>query len=322
MKIFKHNFCSLKFPGFCFWLTAAAVSAAGMLFAAEADNVVSMVTYFPVPYAAYNNLYVSEKLDLGLHKDGNFELDLNSCNNATSLQAKEAVLWKAQTQPSGTLTLDAPLLVSQDAWFGKTAGAQQADLYFNQNLFIGKVENNTYSGGIHVKLAQSPTVRVLGDVHLFGASSAYALPKSCHSKVSWQNLSTKDGSFDFLVCGDVEIQAGSSGSGGETPLEPVACGTFKLERKAACPGAGVGVAYSDLDCAYCYGEKSCYTPDAPRITSVCCRAFNNIGKNVSTGYASVNCPWKNVHTGGGDQCQRVVYQAKSELCEHLDMVYE
>lgn len=42
------------------------------------DNVVRMVTYFPVPYAVYNALFIKDKLDVGVTSENNFTLVIGS----------------------------------------------------------------------------------------------------------------------------------------------------------------------------------------------------------------------------------------------------
>ena len=202
MKRIKQRFYS--FCGVRLCLVLAGFLCMPVLLCAEtpSNNLVSMVTYFPVPYAAYNNLYVSKKLDIGLRN--NFELELNSdptSGGEHSLEAAESVLWK------GTLALDMPVLVSDSAYFGTTTPAD-ATLTFNKNLLIGQIQNNAYktSGHTPVQLVSSPKkIRVRTDVFLFGNNNNAKLPKSCEDTIYWQQLSSSAGSHFFLVCGESEV---------------------------------------------------------------------------------------------------------------------
>lgn len=101
------------------------------------DNTSAMVTYFPVPYASYNNLYVKDKFDVGTY-NGDFTLNLGnsgvSCASNRSLDVHEMHLRKVTIQSSLKVNQD---LFTDKAFFGnKDSSSGSINLSFG-NVRIG-----------------------------------------------------------------------------------------------------------------------------------------------------------------------------------------
>lgn len=258
-----------------------------MVWAAEGnDKTVSMVTYFPVPYAAYNNLYVSQKMDIGLLKNGVFSLNLNSSDSNPSLYAIDAVLWEVGS--AGTLSLKMPLLLTEKAIFGQPV-AGPATLTFKKNAYVKSIANNDFNSGVAVKSASSRDMRVKEHAYLFNSSAQ--LPETCTDNISWQDLSFKIGGStktgSFLVCGDavsVQMAGGDSSGGGSS-----------------------GDSSNPSTCTYRRTTKSRSVSFSPCTT--CSQAASQVCSNISEASYGGSCSSRGISSGKtvprnnvGNQC--------------------
>lgn len=103
------------------------------------DNTTSMVTYFPVPYAAYNNIYVSDKFDVGTSAK-KFYLKLGS--DGVSRPALEAYSVTLQNKDN----IPAQFKMNSDVYtptatFGNVKNATGSVTLDFQNLRLGSVLN-------------------------------------------------------------------------------------------------------------------------------------------------------------------------------------
>lgn len=162
---------------------------------AFADNAVQMVTYFPVPYAAYNNVFVSEKLDVGTQK-GAFTLNLGNADcNSTSLKANAAYLRKVTAESALSFDTD---IYTGSATFGNTEAKEQVLMQIDK-LRINKLNDATHA----VQDVKATNFTVHGNMYMienaFETGKA-ALPK-CEGTVTWQKL-TIAGQREgyYLVC--------------------------------------------------------------------------------------------------------------------------
>ena len=102
------------------------------------DNTSTMVTYFPVPYASYNSLYVKDKFDVGT-SNGNFTLNLGSSEvgcpaGNKSLDVHDMYLRKVTASSSLKVNQD---LRTTEAFFGnKDSSSGNINLSFG-NVRIG-----------------------------------------------------------------------------------------------------------------------------------------------------------------------------------------
>ncbi len=152
------------------------VMALGVYAADWADNTTAMVTYFPVPYAAYNNIYVSDKFDVGTSTNG-FELNLGEEGvSQSALEAEQVILHKTDSS-TAQFTMDSDVYTPK-AYFGNVAadGNDAVTLEF-QNLRIGS--DQLTIGTLEVKNLE------IGELKLFGANLGGA---ECEGTVKTQRI--------------------------------------------------------------------------------------------------------------------------------------
>lgn len=194
-----------------------------------AQGNIEMVTYFPVPYVAYNNIYVSEQFDVGTRR-GAFSLVLGSDSHRSSGASDD--LKKRPSLQAGDVLLKSNTLFSwwnadvytDIAVFGNSSSTGDATLNFT-NLYI-KTLNTNKDHAVKEINAENVTVEK-GYMYLFpgyfGTNSA-ALPAckkagNVPGSVKWQPLTFGGKSYYFLECnGDAE----------PTPPEPV-CSSYYWE---------------------------------------------------------------------------------------------
>lgn len=163
-------------------------------------NAVQMVTYFPVPYARYNNLYIGNssgsglrsKLDIGTVSANSFSLSTGSTDTACSTSSDYSFV-------AGNVNLRTALIMAQDfqtttATFGKTDQTEIPDLQFNDLYFQGQNNQtfNTIKAG--VLNISSPS-----DIYML---KGYLPSSGCPSgSVRWESLQFQEGGRkNYLVC--------------------------------------------------------------------------------------------------------------------------
>ncbi len=190
-----------------------------------AQNRIEMYTYFPVPYVAYNNIFMvgtAEKpAEFQVGFTNNFALNLGS-ENKPSLTAHTVTL-----KPSNTLTFDTDVYTGT-ATFGTAntegdAPYDAATLTFN-NLRVGQLTETVNNGPDedHGKVVEKITAnnkvtvkgRVAMNTSAFTSADAAQLPDCSDGdkKVRWSKLKFGGQEHYFLTCG-------YTGSGGGDPEE-------------------------------------------------------------------------------------------------------
>ncbi len=242
------------------YLVAAAVglTACSCVAVWAADGDVSMVTYFPVPYATYNNIYVTEKLDLGI-KSG-FTVTLQGKKQETSLLADELYLDR------GTLQFQAPQLYTQTIKLGKTAESNnKASVQFTK-LEIGDTLGSSTDpvGALTGKNVQT------GMLYLFpalfsspGNSSLPACidPNGGHN-VYWKKLQlgSVPTQYWYLVCGNEEQ-----------------CGAKKTEHTAC--NSRANASWNNTNCT-CNCDSGYTETDGNGVCCLASRKSNCINNNT------------------------------------------
>lgn len=179
-----------------------------------AQNRIEMYTYFPVPYVAYNNIFMvgtaEEPAEFQVGFTNNFALNLGS-ENKPSLTAPTVTL-----KPNKKLSFDTDVY-TETATFG-TANTEgdahygAAALTFN-NLRVGQLtetQNGSPTANVAEKItADQVTVkgRVAMNTSAFISAAAAQLP-DCSDEVRWSEL-TFDGKTNyFLTCGYTDTGSG------------------------------------------------------------------------------------------------------------------
>ncbi len=167
------------------------------------DKTTSMVTYFPVPYAVYNNIYVSDKFDIGTStKPYKLYLGNGLSSQRKALEAYKVTLCTDETNAdnAATLTMDSDVY-TPTAYFGKvnSNSTAPATLVF-QNLHIG-----TQPTVSRLEVTDATTVLNVEELNLFGANLGKA---SCEGTVQVQQINIGDGEKNYVVC----CEGGSCGT--------------------------------------------------------------------------------------------------------------
>ncbi len=206
-----------------------------------AQNRIEMYTYFPVPYVAYNNIFMvgtaDEPAKFQVGFTNNFALNLGS-ENKPSLTAHTVTL-----KSPNTLTFDTDVYTGT-ATFGTAntegdAPYDAAELTFNNNLRVRQLTETVNNGPdeAHNKVVEKITAndkvtvkgRVAMNTSAFTSADAAKLPDCSDGdkKVRWSKLKFNDQEHYFLTCGY---------TGSEPDPDPNSCGEgnrIKWERSTA-----------------------------------------------------------------------------------------
>ena len=163
------------------------VMALGVCAANWNDNTTSMVTYFPVPYAAYNNIYVSDKFDVGT-STSNFLLNLGSGGIEQRALEANTVTLRSTAGVNAQFTINSDVYTPV-AYFGnvKNPTGTTATLQF-KNLRIGSQPDISNLTVNIVKLQA---------LNLFGANLGGA---TCNGTVQTKTLNLGAGNQKYMVC--------------------------------------------------------------------------------------------------------------------------
>ena len=164
-----------------------------MPIAISAENKISMVTYFPVPYVAYSKINVGKQLDVGL--TSSCEMNLGCAESGAA--GNRPLNVSTANLNMGELDLNTGIAAqSTDVSLGSGTGIAQLD--FESSVRIGTM-NNGYSMEVDemsvdtLKLFPS---RIKNEFPSCAATGASGAPQ-----VSWQKLQLKGKEEVFLVCG-------------------------------------------------------------------------------------------------------------------------
>ncbi len=167
---------------------------------AWADNAVEMVTYFPVPYAAYNNVFVSQKFDVGTSKSP-FTLELGSAASNPSLKAGDVYLRKIGDPSSSALGFSTDIY-TPEATFGTVSLTGPITMRF-ENLRINTLNNNS---AYAVEDVSAKDWTVHGNMYMaedsFETTNDAAKLPQCENTVRWKQLEIGGKQGYYLVCED------------------------------------------------------------------------------------------------------------------------
>ena len=209
-----------------YWVCTLLLSVCALPCLAQ-SNQIEMYTYFPVPYVAYNNIFMlggtaEEPADFQVGFTDNFRLNLGS-ENKSSLTAHTVTL-----KPDKKLSFDTDVY-TETATFGTANTADNAHygaatLTFN-NLRVGQL-TETQEGGPTGNVAEKITAdqvtvkgRVAMNTSAFTSADAAKLPDCSDGdkKVRWSKLKFDDQEHYFLTCGYTGGEPDPDPNGDECP---------------------------------------------------------------------------------------------------------
>lgn len=213
-------------------LLLAALLTAGPVFASD----ITMVTYFPVPYASYNNLYmqtpdpdnVTPRFTVGGKSDKEFTLNLKGqtaddgtqhpslkvvsgavaklnapCADIVNDDARNTCLAAVGSSAVNKLQFDTDILTDK-ATFGNTATLGAATMEFKSNLRINnQLGGDGAASDKPLQEIHATALNVDGTMNMITDSfetNAAALP-GCDGTVSWNQLKFAGSDSWFLTCG-------------------------------------------------------------------------------------------------------------------------
>lgn len=164
-----------------------------------ADNI-KMVTYFPVPYLAYNELGVVGTCDLGLMGicglDAGKYLSVRPNAGVAQSGLNRGVLALKGSELDLQSTALSPHVQSYVLRVGDqpTSKAQEALLTFRHRLEVGSLQ------GGDLQSIEADSTAYMDSLTLFG--STFPTCSKDNHKISWQRLTFDNKESTFLVCGE------------------------------------------------------------------------------------------------------------------------
>ena len=206
-----------------------------------ADNNIKMVTYFPVPYAAYGDLGVTGTCDVGLM--GQCALDAGkSLTVAKATSDSRALNTGSIIVRKGTLGLTPASSVAAGTSITAGSGIGTGVLEFSHDLAVTNINSSRISKARAMNEAQMNSLNMYG--HAFPACDAK------NHEISWKSLTLGKKSGVFLVCGAGE------------EVNQCTNRSYKLSHKSeCCPSSS----FSDTDC-YTWEETVCRWSETPEMT--------------------------------------------------------
>ena len=194
--------------------------------AIQAENKITMVTYFPVPYVAYSKINVNKQLDVGLTSTCEMNLGCSESGAAglKPLQVTNGFLERGRLELNS-----ATAVVSNQVSLGSGSGL--AEINFLEDLRIGTL-NNGYSletNQMTVDILKLFPSRIKNDFPSCAATGAPNAPQ-----VSWQKLKLKDKEEVFLVCGEAKDVGCDPSSKPATPSPRVCNGCGTQQASVSC----------------------------------------------------------------------------------------
>lgn len=174
-----------------FLFALCALALALPVAAADANNI-KMVTYFPVPYAAYGDLGVTGTCDVGLM--GQCALDAGeglkvakASSDSRALNTGSIIVRK------GTLGLTPQTSVALGIQLTAGSGTGTGVLEFSHDLAVTSINSSRLAKARAMNEAQMTSLNMYG----------HAFPKCDESgnEISWKKLTLGKKSGVFLVCG-------------------------------------------------------------------------------------------------------------------------
>ena len=174
------------------WFIFACVSPA---FAWAEGNNIKMVTYFPVPYAAYNDLGVLGSCDVGLG---------SSC----VLNADQGLSVKKNTDASDTRALNSGSLILKKGKLALNSTSSDAMIQ-GKTLSVGSgmeympLSDLTFTD-FRVDEVVDPLASVQSDNGYTGVLqlAGHTFPSCSEGEITWKKLTFNDTTGVFLTCGE------------------------------------------------------------------------------------------------------------------------
>ena len=174
------------------WFIFACVSPA---FAWAEGNNIKMVTYFPVPYAAYNDLGVLGSCDVGLG---------SSC----VLNADQGLSVKKNTDASDTRALNSGSLILKKGKLALNSTSSDAMIQ-GRTLSVGSgmeympLSDLTFTD-FRVDEVVDPLASVQSDNGYTGVLqlAGHTFPSCSEGEITWKKLTFNDTTGVFLTCGE------------------------------------------------------------------------------------------------------------------------
>ena len=157
-----------------------------------ADNNIKMVTYFPVPYAAYGDLGVTGTCDVGLM--GQCKLDAGkNLTVAKGASDSRALNTGSIIVRKGTLGLNPASSLATGTSITAGSAIGTGILEFSHDLAVTSINSSRLAKARAMNEAQMNSLNMYGNV----------FPKCDESgnKISWKKLTIGNKSGVFLVCG-------------------------------------------------------------------------------------------------------------------------
>lgn len=148
------------------------------------QNTVRMVTYFPVPYAAYNDLR-ADTCDVGL---------AGSC---TIKSGKKFKVQNTMTVQEGSLNLNGGNITGTTLAAGSGISSNSAEIVFSDNLAVESIPNAIQT------LESSGQTEIAGSLTLKGADKDHVFPAcdAADHEIAWRQLNLGQGNKIYLTCG-------------------------------------------------------------------------------------------------------------------------
>lgn len=201
----------MKKLSLCFlWVLSAMVVYAE-------ENKISMVTYFPVPYVAYNRVQAAQEMDIGLTENGG-NLSLGTASSSVPLSVSDTTKVTVGNLNlafnSATVETDRYINFTDTATplsLGVANYPDSADLFF-KNLRIKAVSNSATGTANGQGISSINTDElVVNGLTLFGKSfpnCASVNPDSNgNGQIAWKTLTlgpSGDGASVYLTCGGTQ----------------------------------------------------------------------------------------------------------------------
>lgn len=157
-------------------------------FAESANNKISMVTFFPVPYVAYNRVNATEEMDIGLRSCNLTLGSTGSTNQPLSVTNTKVTSGNLALNNASAVNVQNQLSLGIPNRFGP------ATLKF-KNLYVGSVSN----GG-----SVNTDSMVVNGLSLFNRNFPSCVAKVSSGQIAWASLAlgpNPDKKEIFLTCG-------------------------------------------------------------------------------------------------------------------------
>ncbi len=281
--------------GFVKWGACLAVCATALpALAADPTNAVQMVTYFPVPYARYNNIYPQYKLDIGTKSGSSFAVEAGKSGCADPTTS-----FKANTVNLRNISGSPAMRVSQDF---KTTTASFGDVDANttpstfglsfKDFYLKGTSGQTFPK-IHANALQTGSP---SQIYMLKGT----LPSGCSSgQVGWESL-TFDSTKKYLVCCDLDGGNCSQSCQGydKQPKTCNATTTITSSLDSSYTGGQVAGTWNDSSCACNCNVTYTASISGQSVTGAIRHEHNEVDESKDYDYCVEKC-WSYTNNGTG-----------------------